>query len=570
MTPQTASSFTINGLGPLTGAQGNYMLTVNATGVQDTGGLAGFGSQSLGWTLITTGPTIAALEQIATNPRNIVVQTLAVTFSEPIDPATFDYTDITLTRDGGSNLVTSVVQVYPVNSTIYVITNISWVQGYAGTYTLTVSAAGVADLAGNPGSGTTNESWQLVLEIPATPTNLAIVPDMGISSTDGLTSTNNITFIGTVGASNLNVRVYDATTATDLGLATVVGTNFSINLAFAIEGLHHLQANAIDAAGNASLGAFFDVFLDIVPPTAIIQQVENPIYWAVSTIPVAFSKPINTNTLSATNFAVTFNGGNPFTPSLTYISSNSFLLGNLAAYTVPLGTYQVTLNLSGVQDLAGNQTTNVVTMSWVRGTQYLPPVIAQITNVVVTPDGFVSFQVQASDPNGAQLTYGLAPGSPTNASIDSATGLFVWTPTRAYAQTTNSFTVVVADNLTPPMTTNETFTVIVLDYLELSLGAANVQSGQFASVPVYLAANAGVTDLVFAVQAPERLLTNWTLTALAPEIGSATLQDQKTNLLIALQSLPGQSMEGTQLVALLQFEAATNQVSSFVTLSIPP
>ncbi len=568
VTPQTASSFTIGGLGPLTGAQGNYVLTVNATGVQDTGGMAGFGSQSVGWGIITAGPTITALEQIATNPRNIVVQTLAVTFSEAIDPATFDYTDLTLTRDGGSNLITSAVQLDPVNATTCVITNISWVQGYAGTYTLTVSAAGVRDLAGNPGAGSTNESWRIVLGVPATPANLAIMPGVTTSPTSGLSATNNLTLIGTVGASNLTVRAFDVTTSADLGVAKVVGTNFSIYLAFTTEGLHHLQVNAIDAAGNASLAAFFDLFLDIVPPTAIIEQVANPIYSAVSSIPVTFSEAINTNTLSATNFVVTLNGANPFTPTLTYVSSNTFLLGNLAAYTLPLGTYQVTLNLSGVQDLAGNRTANLVAMSWVHGTTYRPPVIARITNVIVPPDDFVSFQVQAHDPNGAQLTYSLAPGSPTNASIGPASGLFFWAPTRAYAQTTNSFTVVATDNVTPPMSTNQTFTVIVLDYLELSLGSTNVQSGQAAGLPVYLASNDGVTDLVFTVQAPDNLLTHWTLTAIAPEIGSATVQDQKTNLLVVLQMLAGQSLQGTQLLSRLNFEAATNQMSSFVTLSI--
>src|SRR5208337_4836895 len=135
-------------------------------------GMAGFSSQSVAWTMNTTRPAIIALQPITTNPRNIVVQNLTVTFSEPIDPATFDYNDISLTLNGGPNLITSAVGVAQVNPTTYLITNISWVQGYAGTYTLTVNAAGVSDLAGNPGTASTNESWQIILEIPATPANL--------------------------------------------------------------------------------------------------------------------------------------------------------------------------------------------------------------------------------------------------------------------------------------------------------------------------------------------------------------------------------------------------------------
>src|ERR1022692_4441535 len=146
-----------------------------------------------------------------------------------------------------------------------------------------------------------------------------------------------------------------------MGDATVAGTNFSIPLSFTIEGAHQLQANAVDAAGHVFLASFFNLFLDVIPPTAIIQQVANPNYSAVSNITVAFSKAINTNTLSATNFVVTLNGSNTFTPTLAYVSTNVFSLGNLAAFTTPLGSYQAALHLRGVQDDAGNVHTNVVT-----------------------------------------------------------------------------------------------------------------------------------------------------------------------------------------------------------------
>ena len=126
--------------------------------------------------MVTTGPRITALQQLATNPRNIVVRSLDVTFAQPIDPATFDYHDLTLTRNGGSNLITGEVSVIPVNNTIYQVANINWAQGLPGTYDLSVNAAGISDPAGNPGAGSTNETWQLILETPPSPTHLAITP----------------------------------------------------------------------------------------------------------------------------------------------------------------------------------------------------------------------------------------------------------------------------------------------------------------------------------------------------------------------------------------------------------
>src|SRR5262249_43604771 len=161
--------------------------------------------------------------------------------------------------------------------------------------------------------------------------------------------------------------------------------------------------------------------------------------------------------LSPGNFVATFNGGTPITPTLTYQSSNTFLLGNLAAYTAPLGNYQITLQMNGIQDLAGNQSTNVITMSWVHSTTNLAPVIQPIAGIVLPPDNFVAFRVRAADTNGDTLSYSLAPGAPPGASINPTTGFFFWSPTRAFAQTTNSFTVIVADDGSPSMSATQTF-----------------------------------------------------------------------------------------------------------------
>ena len=566
VTAQSASSFTVSGLGPLTGAQGNYVLTVNATGVQDTGGMAGFGSQSVVWNMITTGPTITGLQPIATNPRNIVVQNLDVTFSEPIDPATFDYNALTLTLNGGPNLITSAVGVAQVNPTTFTINNINWVQGYAGTYILTVNAAGVSDLAGNAGSGSTNESWTLILETPATPANLRITPDLGISSTDGLTSTNNIIFSGSVGASNLNVQVFDQTLGVSLGTATMTGTNFSIPLEFTTEGYHNLQANAVDAAGNVSLASFFSLFLDIVPPTAIIQQVTNPIYSAVSDVPVVFSKPINTNTISATNFVVTLNGS-MFTPTLTYVSSNVFLLGNLSSFTAPLGSYQVSLYLNGIQDYAGNQSAKVVTMSWIHGTQ-LPPVITQVTNMVVSPGKSVAFRVEASDPNGYQLSYSLAAGEPAGVMIDSTNGSFSWSPTCAQGTSTNQISVWVADNAVPPLSNSMTFFITVGDCVQVGVGSTVVQTGQSTTVPVNLFTTVGLTNLSFSLAYPTNRFTNWIISATNPAIATGTVQLLgPSNTFFVLTTKSGQLLQGPTVAGSITFSALPGS-SAFIPLAI--
>ncbi|MEI9864602.1 MAG: Ig-like domain-containing protein [Limisphaerales bacterium] len=359
------------------------------------------------------------------------------------------YRDLTLIRDGGNNLINQIVTVTPLNSTNYRIGEISWLQGYAGQYQLTVNASGISDFAGNPGVGSTNVSWQMILDTPATPANLAITPDLGFSATDGLTSTNPITLTGTVAATNVTVRLYDESASADLGTAIVNGTNFSASLLFNAQGTHRVKVTAVDIAGNVSPAAYFNIFLDLIRPAAVIGPVSSPTYSTVDSVTIAFSEGINPNTVSATNFSVTFNGTNTLTPTFALVSTNLVQLGGLGSATTGYGIYLVTANLKGIQDYAGNIATNLLTMTWERVSSNQPPVLAALTNLVITPDGVASYEIRATDPNGDSLTYSLAVGAPAGAEIVSTNGDFSWTPTRANASTTNLFTITVTDNGTP-------------------------------------------------------------------------------------------------------------------------
>lgn len=69
--PAGERQFTLAGLELLTGADGEYELTVNTTGVK-SGEKSGAGERTIRWTTDTTGPSVAELETIRTNPRNIV------------------------------------------------------------------------------------------------------------------------------------------------------------------------------------------------------------------------------------------------------------------------------------------------------------------------------------------------------------------------------------------------------------------------------------------------------------------------------------------------------------------
>ena len=100
----------------------------------------------------TEGPTIASLATYIQSPRNILVPSIDVIFSEPIVPSSFTYQNITYSNDGGPNLITPNITITQLSPTEFAISNFdNAISPIDGTYTFTVSAAGVMDLNGYHG-----------------------------------------------------------------------------------------------------------------------------------------------------------------------------------------------------------------------------------------------------------------------------------------------------------------------------------------------------------------------------------------------------------------------------------
>ena len=400
-----ATTYSIGGLAPLTAADGDYVLTVSAAGFVDEDGNSGTGAMSESWTLNTVGPTIASLQGIDQSPRNVVVPSLDVTFSEPIDPSTFTYQNITYSKEGGANLITPNITITQLSPTEFEISNFNnLVAPVDGTYTFTVSAAGVEDLAGNVGSGTASDTWVLLTTPPAAPTDLAISPNTGVSA--GLTDTGAVTLTGTLSEPDLTVDVFDAATNTDLGFATVTGTSFSIALNLPA-GSNPLQVTAVDAAGNSSPAADFTAFIDVTPPTvsSIATPSPNPRNTPVSSVDVTFSKPINPATFTTANLSLTDNGSttnlitSAVTISLVTGTTSTYAIGNLSGLTTAEGTYTLTVNASGIQDLAGNTGTNSLSTSWLMDTTPPTSTVSPLPQTTTATSFTVS--VTGSDPIGS-------------------------------------------------------------------------------------------------------------------------------------------------------------------------
>jgi hypothetical protein len=138
---------------------------------------------------------------------------------------------------------------------------------------------------------------------------------------------------------------------------------------------------------------------------------------------------------------------------------------------------------------------------------------------------------------------------------------------------TNVISVIVTDNVTPPLSATQQFTVIVTavgSEFIVALGSTNLLVGATSSVPVTLQTSLPLTNLTTVLQVPTALLTNLTLLSVSPEILSTLLQPQGSNrYAITLALNPALSPGTSRTLAQLGFTAVAQTNSAIAKLLLP-
>ena len=253
---------------------------------------------------------------------------------------------------------------------------------------------------------------------PAAPTNVAVSPATLASGT-WTTGGTNVIVSGTLGENNISMRFYDLTTLTELGSATVTGTNFVAPLALGVTGNHQIQVATIDKAGNetdTTLNIFVGSSGPTGPAAVITPVVPNVGSSPVGSVTITFSEPVSGFTLA--DLQLTRNGGaNLLTGSQTLSSSDNqtWTLSNLAGITTTAGTYTLTLAPTGISDssdnpmLSGTSTSFTITAASAAKTSIAvsasanPIVVGQsvtlsavITASSGTPTGTINFEAYSN------------------------------------------------------------------------------------------------------------------------------------------------------------------------------
>ena len=294
----------------------------------------------------TTPPTVAIAA--VSSPRSTAIDSVAITFSEAVTG--FDLSDLTLTRDGGPNLLTGIETLTATDNKAFTLAGLGGLTGTAGSYLLAFKGNGtaIADLANNALVSGASSAWTLSTAVTA-PVLTSVGPNPVPPSTSAQSLTlggSNFTPTSTVRLANVSTgSVFDvpvlSQTPTQIVVSNVFGTSAatwtvavyngslrSATLNFKVSGS---AALAVSAAPNPVAGT-------TVALTAINTgtNAATTFAWSATTLPAGATAP--TFSANGTNAAKTTTA--TFVKAGTYV----FKLTGTTGATVLTATLSVTVN----------------------------------------------------------------------------------------------------------------------------------------------------------------------------------------------------------------------------------
>ncbi|MFO0899955.1 MAG: hypothetical protein U0836_21190 [Pirellulales bacterium] len=316
------------------------------------------------WNHDSTPPT-ATIVAVSPDPRDTPVDSIDFVFSDDVTYWTVDVADLSLTRNGGPNLLTGNNGVFLIQwPGTFRLQNLTQITREPGNYVLTVGVPGtdIQDNSGNRMAAPALEQWSFgfsgdIRDVTPDPRNqpvesLTIVfseaasgfdlSDLKLSRDDGanlltaaqtLTTSDNITW-----------------TLGNLGPLTSVSGRYSLALTAAGAGIKNPAGEDLRFDAREEWLADFDA------PRVTIQELTPSVRTSVDSLAIELSEPLTGFGLA--NLVLTRNGQalnlSGWPVRLTTTDGRHWTLGGLTNLTRIDGEYQLTVVAAGLADAAGN------------------------------------------------------------------------------------------------------------------------------------------------------------------------------------------------------------------------
>jgi len=361
--------FELSGLETMLTMDGTYELTINLPEIQSQDGIFGLAPQSILLTLDTAPPTLTNLLRFIDGGLDGQHYTgVTLNFSEAIN--TLESSAISLTKDGLPVDISS-VPITSVSDDWYESGSFDLLTYDEGSYEFSVDMSQVSDYANNFGSGIETTSWTVDRSADINITNIAVNPDLGISATDGITSTLNLSVSFDIDQDAETITIYQD----DLGTLNLLSTAENVTAGtvtlltdFPTGGSTAILIEAVDENGNVVTESF-DLFLDETSPSVTWDLepgqllAEHP-----GSIQLIFSDPLlNPDDIQEAIFIDYDN--NVLDPDLLTIESISdmiFQISGFPSITLLDGRYTVGVDMSLlIKASSGLVGTDISSTNWI-------------------------------------------------------------------------------------------------------------------------------------------------------------------------------------------------------------
>ena len=339
-------------------------------------------------------PEIVRFDNVPTSVVTSPVTSINVIFNKPIDPATFNYEDMTLRIQAGADVMDSTVKVTQIDPVTFKIdlTSKSIQNGY---FVLTVQSSQISSTTGTHGLTGKQATWTQYISVPAVSEfiglpgndigapmdfimlrfnlpidNTTLLPDRLIWKKNGIIVSGSVTII----PMDVDGKLFQVS-----GLKAFLSVDAKYSLTVDLPNIATI--NGV----NGILAQSIEWEIDQTPPAVSKITLKNDGGYDlqhITAIDIQLSEAVNGFGLPS--IEVWKDGTRqPLSQlTLTKVSGSEYLFTQFRLLTYYEGTYTLKVKLEGVTDISGNTASGIVEQSWT----VFRTTPKAVTGLMITPD----------------------------------------------------------------------------------------------------------------------------------------------------------------------------------------